>query len=264
MTVALATPWNPRGEMPRLLRLYPLLLSVYRQVVVTLPPDVDPAVVAALEAMERVQPIVTPAWPAGRYLSLKYALATGADHIHYADFDRLLRWVEMRPDEWRQTVQVVLLSDCLVIGRTAQAWATHPQALQQTEAISNAVFSDLLGQELDLSAGSKGFSRAAVAALMANTQPNRAMGADSEWIVILQRCGFAIDSIQVDGLDWETADRHQLVAANSHSQQEAALRYDQDAQHWAMRVAVASEIVTAGLAALQRPLQGVEQYRDGG
>jgi hypothetical protein len=166
--------------------------------------------------------------------------------------------VETRPDEWRQTVQVVVLSDCLVIGRTEQAWATHPQALQQTEAISNTVFSHLLGQELDLSAGSKGFSRAAMEILMANTQPNRAMGADSEWIVILHRAGFAVDTILVDGLDWETADRHQPVAANSHSQQEAAGQYDQDAHHWAMRVAVAAEIVQSGLDALARSLKEVQ------
>lgn len=252
MSVSLATAWNPRGELARFRRLHPLLISVYRDLVITLPPDVDAAVVQTLAAMERVKPVVTPEWPWGRYLALQHAQA--ADHIHYADFDRLLRWVETRPDEWRQTVQVVVLSDCLVIGRTEQAWATHPQALRQTEAISNAVFSHLLGQELDLSAGSKGFSQAAVATLMTNTQPGRALGADSEWVVVLHRAGFPIDTILVDGLDWETADRHQEAAANSHSQKKAAEKYDLDASHWAMRVGVAAEIVQAGLDALTRPI----------
>lgn len=259
MSVALATAWNPRGELARFERLYPQLASVYRRLVVTLPPDVDSAVVAALESMERVQPLVTPEWSSGRYLALKTALETGVDYIHYADFDRLLRWVETRPAEWRQTVQVVVLSDCLVIGRTAQAWATHPQALQQTEAISNAVFSQLLGQNLDLSAGSKGFSRAAVEMLMANTQPGQALGADSEWIVILHRAGVPIETVQADGLDWETADRHQVAAAGFDAQQAAAARYDQESANWAMRVGVAAEIVRAGLDAMQRPLTQVEE-----
>ena len=258
MSIALATAWNPRGELARFERLYPQLRSVYCQIVVTLPPDVDSAVTTTLQAMERVQPVVTPAWSWGRYLTLKTALDTGADHIHYVDFDRLLRWVETRPDEWWQTVRRVIQSDCLLIGRTEQAWTTHPQALRQTEAISNAVFSHLLGQALDLSAGSKGFSRAAVATLMANTEPGRALGTDSEWIVILHRAGFAIDTVLVDGLDWETADRHQSIAAHSDMQQAAAVQYDADPMHWKMRVGVASEIVDAGLDAMRRELKQME------
>jgi hypothetical protein len=254
MTVALATAWNPRGELNRFQRLYPLLQSVYHHMVITLPPQTAPQVIAALQSMTHVTPIVTPAWPQGRYLSLKFALETGTDHIHYADFDRLLRWVETRPDEWRQTVRVVVLSDCLVIGRTERAWDSHPRALRETEAISNRVFSHLLGKTLDLSAGSKGFSRVAAQVLVENSRPDRPMGADSEWIVLLHRSGFAVDAIQVDGLDWESADRYQAAAADGPAQREAAALYDQDPQHWAMRVGVAAEIVEAGLDALRREL----------
>jgi hypothetical protein len=254
MTVALAAPWNPRGELNRFQRLHPLLQSVYQDMIVTLPPQADPEVVESLQVLPHVTPVVTPEWPQGRYLSLKMALETGADYIHYADFDRLLRWVETRPDEWRQTVQVVVLSDCLVIGRTAWAWETHPRSLRETEAVSNEVFSHLLGIPLDLSAGSKGFSRAAAQVIMANTRPDRPMGADSEWIVLLHRAGFAVDTIQVDGLDWESADRYRGSAANEDMQREAAALYDQNPQHWAMRVAVAAEIVESGLDALRRDL----------
>jgi hypothetical protein len=208
----------------------------------------------ALQSLPHVTAVVTPEWKQGRYLSLKTALETEADYIHYADFDRLLRWVETRPDEWRQTVQVVVLSDCLVIGRTERAWDTHPRALRETEAVSNSVFSNLLGLPLDLSAGSKGFSQAAAQVLMANTRPDRPMGADSEWIVLLHRTGFAVDAIQVDGLDWESADRYQITAANAQAQRDAAEQYDQDPQHWSMRVAVAAEIVESGLDALRREL----------
>ncbi|MBZ0298146.1 MAG: hypothetical protein K8J31_00285 [Anaerolineae bacterium] len=254
MTIALATAWNPRGELDRFQRLYPLLASVYESLVVTLPPWAEAEVITALDALERVAPVQTTEWPHGRYQSLKSALETGADSIHYADFDRLLRWAETRPDEWRQTVGRVQHSDCLVIGRTAQAWATHPRALRDTESISNAVFSDLLGQDLDLSAGSKGFSKRAVAVLVAHSRIDRPMGADSEWIVLLHRAGFSVEMLRVDGLDWESADRYQSVAANGAVQREAAARYDEDPQHWAMRVGVAAEIVSAGLEALHRDL----------
>jgi hypothetical protein len=254
MTVALASPWNPRGELTRFQRLHPLLQSVYSDMIITLPPQADEEAVKTLESLPHVRAVVTTEWQHGRYLSLKTALETGADHIHYADFDRLLRWVETRPDEWRQTAQVVVLSDCLVIGRTQRAWDTHPHALRETEAVSNGVFSHLLGIPLDLSAGSKGFSRAAAQVLVANTRPDRPMGADSEWIVLLHRAGFAIETVQVNGLDWESADRYRSTAADGHAQREAAAQYDLDPQHWAMRVAVAAEIVEAGLDALRREL----------
>ena len=254
MTVALASPWNPRGELSRFQRLHPLLQSIYSDMIVTLPPQVDAQVVEALKSLPHVTALVTPEWKQGRYLSLKTALQTGADYIHYTDFDRLLRWVETHPDEWRQTVQVVVLSDCLVIGRTQQAWETHPRALRETEALSNSVFSNLLRLPLDLSAGSKGFSQAAAQVLIANTRPDRPMGADSEWIVLLHRAGFAVDTIQVDGLDWESADRFRNIAADGNAQREAAAKYDLDPQHWSMRVAVAAEIIESGLDALGREL----------
>jgi hypothetical protein len=259
MSIALATPWNPRGELSRFVRLHSELLQVYAQIVITLPPDAAADVVDRLKSMERVQPIVTKAWPEGRYLALKSTLDTGADHIHYADFDRLLRWVETRPDEWRRTVQAVTQSHCLVIGRTKHAWATHPQAMQQTEAMSNAVISNLVGLELDLSAGSKGFSRAAVETLMANTQPQRAMGADSEWIIILHRAGFKVETMLVDGLDWETADRHQEAVADAQTQRVLAAEYDAVADNWQMRVGVAAEIIEVGLEAMSRPLKLIER-----
>lgn len=254
MTTALATAWHPRGELSRFQRLYPLLQTAYREMIVTLPPQADAEVIIALEALAQVRPVVTPEWPLGRYLALKGTLDTGVDYIHFADFDRLLRWVETRPEEWQRTVESLVNHDCLVIGRTEAAWSTHPRALRETEAVSNAVFSHLLGQPLDLSAGSKGFSQTAARRIVANATPDRPMGADSEWVVIAHRMGCAVDTVLVDGLDWESADRYQTAAANSDMQREAAACYDEDPQHWAMRVAVAAEIVESGLTMMNREL----------
>ncbi len=256
MTVALAAAWNPRGELSRFERLFPALKAVYHQMVITLPPQVDAEVVENLRIKPQVAPVVTPSWPQGRYLSIRMALETGADYIHYVDFDRLLRWVETQPDEWRETVRMVTRSDCLVIGRTPQAWDTHPHALRDTEAISNAVISHLVGQELDLSAGSKGFSRAAALVIVANASADRPMGADAEWVIIAHRAGFAVEMVRVDGLDWESADRYQDAAANGDAQRAAAARYDEDARHWTMRVAVAAEIVQTGHETVRRELVG--------
>jgi hypothetical protein len=227
---------------------------VYANVVVSLPPWAKGEDVSAIEALGGVRVHLNDEWSHGRYMALKLALETDAGHIHYADMDRLLRWVETRPDEWRQAVNIIQEADCLIMGRSEQAYQTHPQALVQTEQISNRVVSALVGQPMDVSAGSKGFSRRAVELLMANTEPGRAMGTDGEWTVLLHRAGFRVDYLAVDGLDWESADRYQEQAADGARQRQMAAEYDADARNWAARVQVALEITQAALDAWQRVL----------
>jgi hypothetical protein len=252
--IALAATFNPRGEIGRLQRLYRQLHDVYSDVAISLPPWTTGQEQETLAVLPGVQMLVNSEWSHGRYMALKMGLATTARHIHYADMDRLLRWVETRPEEWQRTVKAMHQTDCLIIGRTERAYQTHPQALVQTERISNAVVSHFLGRTMDVSAGSKGFSRRAVEFLLANTAPGRALGADGEWTILLYRAGFRVDYVEVDGLDWETADRYQEQAANGDEQRRLAEEYDTRAENWAMRVQVALEIAQAGLDAMQRAL----------
>jgi hypothetical protein len=254
MTVTLAATFNPRGEIERLERLYPQLKAAYAGIIISLPQWTTGEDLAVMNALSATRIVVNGEWSHGRYAALKAALDSGDKAIHYADMDRLLRWVETRPDEWRQTVNVVKSSDFLVIGRTPAAYATHPQSLIQTEGISNAIVSHLVGQPMDVSAGSKGFSRSAVEYLVANTQPGRALGADGEWTVLLHRAGFRVDYLEVDGLDWESADRYQSQAADGERQRQLAAEYDASAENWAARVQVAHEITQSALDAMQRPL----------
>jgi len=252
VSVALAVTWNPRGEMPRFERLLPGLLQVYTGLAISFPPAANPQVTQAFTAgayagRSDLRVFVNPAWAGGRYMALQTALQLEADFIHYADLDRLLRWVETRPDEWRQAVRALQASDCLVMGRSEAAYCTHPRCLVQTEAISNRVVSHILGWEMDVSAGSKGFSRRAAEYLVTNTQPARALGTDAEWPILLQRAGFRVDYCTVDGLDWESADRYQVQAAGSADQRQAAEQVDADPQSWEWRVQVAAEIVEVAL-----------------
>jgi hypothetical protein len=259
MTLTLASTWHPRGENQRLLRLWPALKEAYGQIVFCLHPESDPAEVNRLS--QAMGPsacfVIMENWTWGRYEALRLAAGSASGPIHYADIDRLLRWVERLPVEWRQTLEVIAQSGCLVIGRTPAAYNTHPQALIRTERLSNLVVSRLLGQDLDLSAGSKGFSLAAARYILANSTPGRAMGADAEWPILCQRAGLKVDGCRVDGLDWESADRYQDQAADASAQTEAARLYDQDAEHWLWRVQVAEEIIQSGLDAMHRPLKPI-------
>jgi hypothetical protein len=113
----------------------------------------------------------------------------------------------------------------------------------QTEAISNKVVSNFLGRQMDVSAGSKSFSRQAVKFLIENTTPGHAIGTDAEWPILLSKAGYKIDYESVDGLDWESADRYQDVAADNDSQRKRAELYDRDPENWSYRVSIAKEII---------------------
>ena len=261
MTIALAATWNPRGELGRFEQLLPELEELYAHIVISFPPVADDRVVrlfieGKFSARSNITLVQNQVWSWGRYMALHQALQVPVTHIHYADMDRLLRWVETRPVEWRKAVALIETGNFLIMGRSVPAYATHPQALVRTEAISNRLISQLVGQVLDVSAGSKGFSRQAAQFLVDHTQPGRALGADGAWTVLLHRAGFQIDYLEVDGLDWETADRFQARSANPEQQQALAQAYDKDPAHWAMRVEVALEIVQAGLDAAAQELPG--------
>jgi hypothetical protein len=256
MTVALATAWRPRGEMARFQRLLPTLQEVYPTISISLPPDAPRELSLSLHALPGLFIVQTEDWSWGRHLSLSSALESEMEHIHYTDFDRLLRWVETRPDEWRAVVEKLKQADCLIIGRTPEAYDTHPQALIRTEAISNSVTSFLVGKQMDVSAGSKGFSRSAVEYLLKASPPGRALGTDAEWPVLLHKAGYLIDYLEVEGLDWESADRYQNWAAGAEGQRKAALAYDADPKNWADRVEVAREIVELGIEAALRAAYG--------
>jgi hypothetical protein len=258
VNIALATAWHPRGELQRFLKIYPTLEQVYSILAISVPPSSDPKEFGPLDELPKVSVVVTQNWSWGRHLALRRSMQSSAEQIQYADFDRLVRWVEVQPDEWRRVATSLHDADCTIIERSEKAWKTHPRALRQTEKISNVALADLLGKIYDLSAGSKVFSRRAARFVLANSEvaedePGKALGTDGEWPVLLKRGGFVLKSLLVDGLDWESADRFRENAASPAEQRLAAEAYDADPRNWERRVQVALEIVEAGLAAAKRP-----------
>jgi hypothetical protein len=258
MTIALAATYNPRGEIPRLERLYSHMHSAYSNIIISLPPTAAPGEITQIKLLPGAQVIVNEEWSRGRYAALRSAYETGADYIHYADLDRLIRWIETRPAEWRQTLERLQQSDCLVIGRTEAAWATHPQVMVQVEKMINSTFSYLLGRDLDFGAGSKSFSRVAAGVILSNSQPQNALGTDVEWPVLLHRAGFKVEGVLVDGLDWEIPDQYQDRAAELTRQQQIAVEYDAELKNWMHRVSDTVNVFGAGLDALQRELMGIK------
>jgi hypothetical protein len=236
MSIALSSTGYPQRELPRFLMLLPHLSRVYETVILSVPPDFYSDEMRMLESLPNVLIVVNQDWSQGRYSAIQKALDTSATHIHYADLDRLLHWVETNPVEWQYTVSCIEKTDCLIIGRTSRASETHPKALQQTEKIINLVFSNLLEQSVDLGGGSRGFSRRAAEFLIKNSINNRSWCNDSEWVMLLHQSGFQVDYTAVDGL-----------GSPNYTE-----NYDMDAEHWAFRVQIAFEVIQAGIAVSKR------------
>jgi hypothetical protein len=252
MAITLAATWYPRGELPRFKRFLPLLQEHYVQLVICCIPSDDPTFQAeltsgAFSADPKVIFSVNDVCSNGRYLAIKKALEISSDFIHYADLDRLLHWVETRPDEWKAALAVMDQHDCIIFGRTEVAMCTHPRALVNTEIASNRVVSHFLGREMDVSAGSKSFCRRAAQFLVEHSRSDNSIATDAEWPILLERAGFGLHYYLVDGLDWESADQYQPRAATAQEQQEAASRYDADPAHWAARVDIANQIISAAV-----------------
>jgi SAM-dependent methyltransferase len=256
MTITLATTWYPRGELPRFTRLLPVLEENYAGIVVSFIPNedkdaLDQITSGRFSSHSKLSFFVNNDQRRGRYTALQKALETSAEYVHYADMDRLLRWVETRPEEWKQTLNQIEKAECLIMGRTEAANRTHPQALVLTEQISNELVSHILEREMDVSAGSKSFSRAAAQYLVDHCQEDNAVGSDAEWPILLKKAGFKLGYIELDGLDWESADRFQLQAADEQVQHQAAKEYDMKPEHWLHRVKIAQEIIHTALEVAQ-------------
>lgn len=245
--------------MGRFRKIFPQIEAAYAAITISLPPGTDPAEFSQPDTLSNVSLAVTEDWSWGRQVALRHAFIASPDFIHYADFDRLVRWVETYPEEWRRGLDRIQDADYTIFERSEKAWDSHPQALRQTEKISSGVIAHLVGRFHDFSSGSKGLSRRAAGFLLANSREEqgssgRALGTDAEWTILLHRGGFCLQSVPVDGLGWESADRYQAQAASPEAQRRAAEIYDADPENWAQRVRIAQEILECAFEAFQRPL----------
>jgi hypothetical protein len=253
LSITLACTWRPRGQLVRFQRLYPVIAALYSDVVIALLAN-ERDILRALQEYPRVIVVQPSDISTGRHLAIYTAAQHSGDFIHYIDLDRMLRWLETQPEEMREIINLIPRYDCLIIGRTPDAFATHAQALQQTESIVNEVVSFLLGQPVDTGGGSRGFSRQAVRFLQQHSTLGNAIGTDAEWPILLQRGGFTVGYQAARGLTWEVPDHYKAHAVDPESQQTAAAAYDQDATRWEMRIKTARNIIDAALAAAQKTL----------
>ncbi len=182
-----------------------------------------------------------------RRRAILMALETPCTHILYCDSDRLFHWGEAYPEELKQIIDKIAEYDLTVLGRTQRAFQTHPQPQRDTEAIVNRVFALTSQKKWDVTVGARGLSRRAAAAIL-NGCPDEKLSTDVSWPLFLQHLGgYSLGYLEVEGLEFETADRFQDEVATAGGVQAWIARIENDPWQWAHRLEMARTEIKAML-----------------
>lgn len=196
---------DPTGEQIPLFREVASRFSkIYTQCYITLSDQTKPQWITELASYHfNVKVIPKRGAAHARRQVVKFGLESKDDSFHYCDFDRLLTWVSKFPDELHEVVQEIPQTDYWIFGRTPRAFATHPIHWQETEKVTNKVFSLEFGREVDITAGSCAFSRLCAQAIDAHSEAEMT---DAEWPMIIHRqTPHIVTSRLVEGLEFVTA-----------------------------------------------------------
>jgi hypothetical protein len=197
-----------RRRLPALRRLYPAGLAV-----ATSPPTAT-SMRSCLEAagVHAGSPRANARGPLYR-LALQRALETGAEHVHYLDFDRALHWQAALPDEYVAVLRTAVRHAGVLIGRTERAHRSHHRPLYATEAIVNRLLADRLGWlgRLDFLVPSFVLSRRATEVLLRESRARDAAVYGELAALVAATRGLAY--VECRGLQWETPDRHRRAVA---------------------------------------------------
>ena len=193
---------DPEGTNIEFIRKHSQMLKeLYKDIYIAVSDESDRQVLNELSNNNyHIKSIPKKGAAVARREALKFALSGTNNHYHYCDFDRLLTWIDKNANELRETLKYIPKYEYLILGRTERALNTHPIEWIETEKISNRIFSLELGQEVDVTAGSCGFSRENAQLILKYSKDKMT---DSEWPMIVKRIGKKeIEYKAVEGLEY--------------------------------------------------------------
>lgn len=136
-----------------------------------------------------------------RHEVLPFGMTGDSKYFHYCDFDRLLTWAYQYPHELQNIVKNIPSHQYIIFGRTEKAFDTHPSEWIETEQIANKIFSLEFGQNVDITAGSCGFSRECAEFILKYSKDQMT---DAEWPMIIHRiANLPVCYAAVDGLEYQ-------------------------------------------------------------
>lgn len=256
-----STHHDPDGRLlAQLTRTLPRLAAFFDGVSVFLTAQTVQATAAALARGGAQGHWGDPAMPVGHgHLGLWRRAALGAGLASYpeggtvlfCDLDRAMHWVECYPDELGAALAFARDYDCTVFGRTARAFASHPRAQRDTEAIANHTFALVSGLAWDVMTACRGLSRGAAELIVARCDDDT-VGSDCSWPLLCRRSGLRLGYLETEGMEFETLDRYGDEIAGLGGAQAWLERFDADPRQWLGRIelarAEAASAVRYGLA----------------
>lgn len=206
MSVTLITViHDPTGkQIPLFRKVASQFSKIYTQCYITISDQTTPQWIAEFASnLFNIKVIPKRGAAHARRQVVKFGLESKNDYFHYCDFDRLLTWISKYPNGLQTVVQEIPQADFWIFGRTQRAFATHPIHWQETEKITNKVFSLEFGREVDITAGSCAFSRPCAQTIDTHSE---AKMTDAEWPMIIHRqTPYQVTSRLVEGLEYITS-----------------------------------------------------------
>lgn len=129
-------------------------------------------------------------------------------HIHVCDFDRILHWVKVFPNELKDIVELLPSNTGITfVGRSKRAFETHPKTQKQTEEIVNILASEVAGIDVDIMSGSFAMDSQSAKIILKKSKRND-YSFFAEFLSIAKKAGIQINTLITEGLEWETPDQY--------------------------------------------------------
>jgi hypothetical protein len=261
-----ATHHDPEGRLyEQTARVLPSLAEIFDGLAIYATPATQERSLALLAEYGALVDREPPGLPSGlqtlgraRRGAVALGLALGAPALLFCDFDRALHWAECYPAELAQVAARAAERDLTVLGRTSRAFESHPRIQRDTEAIVNHVYARISGCKWDVTAAARALTRRAAEAILRDCC-DESIGTDVSWPLFALRAGLTLGYVAVEGLEFETADRHADEIAAAGGLECWMAQIDSDPRRWVERLEIARIEVVAALPYLDgRPMTNDE------
>jgi hypothetical protein len=245
-----STVHDPGGKLMSALAARRSALAWYDAVYVSVTDQTDPSLCDVLRAAG-VTVEARPAGQAGvgRTHCLAMGVARGHDAYLYCDFDRWLHWVARFPEELSGLPSRIARRRprpwYVAIGRTARAFATHPEVQRVAEGATIRALELAIGRRIDATAGACWIAPPA-ARIIVEQSRETTMGTDLEWPALVWRVDpRRLGAVRVEGLEFESAAfaGEAIAAAGSEAAWIASV-YQRPAM-WQARLQLAADSIEA-------------------
>lgn len=243
MTSLVTTLHDPNGIYRTFIpKTFPQLTALYASIHVVATPQTDANIIDQLRAHGA---IVTLNGSSEIGTSRRQAIIEGmksdAQYFHYCDIDRVMFWQITHPEELKDVVtNQIPNADYIILGRTEEAFNTHPPVQIAAETITNRAFGFIFdgSDSIDTTSGSNGFSRSVAEAILKHSV-TKSNANDCEWPTIVDRLTpYAVSIIHTNGLAFETQTFHP---------DKDVFALSDTIQNWSARIQLAQESIDASV-----------------